>query len=112
MLSTRCTGGVTVTITSTGFCNVRLAPCAQRWPCCGRQRRSGSALAELVVQRAGSAVDGEARRRHFKMLTARAITSAAVTREMPDCAVIASFAQRDNGIESVGLKAAAFVNDT
>ena len=46
------------------------------------------------------------------MFTARAITSAAVTRDTDACSIIASFAHRDIGIVSVGLKAVALVNDT
>ena len=44
------------------------------------------------------------------MLTARETTSATVTIEMADCTVIAILAQRDSGITSVGLNAAALVN--
>jgi hypothetical protein len=44
------------------------------------------------------------------MLTARETTSVTVTIEMTDCTVIATFAQRDMGMVSVGLNAAAFVN--
>src|SRR5215471_12055866 len=40
---------------------------------------------------------------YFRMLTARATISATVTMEMTDCRAIASFAQRDSGITSVGL---------
>ena len=47
---------------------------------------------------------------YFKMLTARATISATVTMEMTDCRVMASFAQRDSGITSVGLNADALVN--
>ena len=47
---------------------------------------------------------------YWRMLTARATTSATVTIEMADWSVIASFAQRDSGITSVGLNAAALVN--
>ena len=47
---------------------------------------------------------------YFKMLTARATTSATVTMEMTDCRAMASFAQRDSGITSVGLNADALVN--
>jgi len=46
------------------------------------------------------------------MLTARAMTNAAVTRETADCSIIDSFAHRDSGIVSVGLNAVALVNDT
>ncbi len=45
-----------------------------------------------------------------KMLTARATTSATVTRDTADCRVIAIFDQRDSGMVSVGLKAVALVN--
>ena len=47
---------------------------------------------------------------YFRMLTARATISATVTMETIDCKVMASFAQRDSGITSVGLNAAALVN--
>jgi hypothetical protein len=45
------------------------------------------------------------------MLTARATTSATVTIETADCTVMAILAQRVSGMTSVGLKAAALVND-
>jgi hypothetical protein len=48
---------------------------------------------------------------YLRMLTARATTRATVTIEMADCAVMPIFAQRDSGMTSVGLKAAALVND-
>ena len=47
---------------------------------------------------------------YFKMLTARATISATVMMEMTDCRAMASFAQRDSGITSVGLNADALVN--
>jgi hypothetical protein len=46
---------------------------------------------------------------YFRMLTARATTSATVTMEMTDCRAMASFAQRDSGRTSVGLNADALV---
>ena len=48
---------------------------------------------------------------HFRMLTARATTRATVTIETAACTVMAIFAQRDSGMTSVGLKAAALVNE-
>ena len=45
------------------------------------------------------------------MLTAREITSATVTSEIPDCARNVAFAQCDSGKVSVGLNAVALVND-
>jgi hypothetical protein len=50
-------------------------------------------------------------KRYLRMLTARATTRAMVTIEMEACAVMPIFAQRDSGMVSVGLKAAALVND-
>jgi hypothetical protein len=47
---------------------------------------------------------------YWRMLTARATTRATVTIEIADCRVMASFAQRESGITSVGLNAAALVN--
>ena len=47
---------------------------------------------------------------YFRMLTARATISATVTMEMTDWRAMASFAQRDSGITSVGLNADALVN--
>lgn len=47
----------------------------------------------------------------LKMLTAREMTSATVTSEIADCIRNITFAQRDNGIVSVGLNAVALVND-
>ena len=49
---------------------------------------------------------------YFRMLTARAMTSATVITEITDCVSIVSFAQRVMGITSVGLNAIAFVNET
>ena len=49
---------------------------------------------------------------YFRTLTARAITRPIVARATIDCAIIASFAQRDSGIVSVGLKAVALVKLT
>ena len=66
---------------------------------CGVNRRPGSGLA------VGASAPG-----YFKMLTARATISATVTMEMTDCRAMASFAQRDSGITSVGLNADALVN--
>ncbi len=48
---------------------------------------------------------------YLRMLTARATTRATVTIETAACTVMPIFAQRDNGITSVGLNAAALVND-
>ena len=48
---------------------------------------------------------------HFKMLTARATTSTTVPSDTIDCSIIAIFAHRANGKVSVGLNAAALVND-
>jgi hypothetical protein len=48
---------------------------------------------------------------YLRMLTERATTSATVISETADCANIVSFAHRDIGMTSVGLKAVAFVND-
>ena len=50
--------------------------------------------------------------RYFRTLTARAITSAAVTRETADCSIIASLVHLDIGMVSVGLNAVALVNET
>src|SRR5579871_907170 len=46
---------------------------------------------------------------HCKMLTARAITSPRMNREVIACTVMAALAQRASGITSVGLKAVALV---
>ena len=45
------------------------------------------------------------------MFTARDTTRATVTIEMSACTVIATLAQRDMGMTSVGLNAEAFVKD-
>ena len=50
--------------------------------------------------------------RQGSTLTARAMTRMAVTSDTADCSIIATLAQRDSGIVSVGLKAAALVNET
>src|SRR5262249_43853859 len=46
---------------------------------------------------------------YFRMLTARAITSPKMTREVAACMVMAALAQRASGITSVGLNAVALV---
>jgi len=46
---------------------------------------------------------------YFKMLTARAITRPMTARHAVACTAIASFAQREIGITSVGLNAVALV---
>ncbi len=46
---------------------------------------------------------------HRKMLTARAITSPRMNREVTACTVMAALAQRASGITSVGLNAVALV---
>jgi hypothetical protein len=46
------------------------------------------------------------------MFTARAATSSTVIADAADSTSMSDFAQRVSGIESVGLKATAFVNDT
>ena len=48
--------------------------------------------------------------RHFKMLTARATTRIATTREMASSAIIMSFIQALTADTSVGLKAVAVAN--
>jgi hypothetical protein len=45
------------------------------------------------------------------VFTARAITSATSTSELADWMVIASLAQRDNGMTSVGLNAVVLVKE-
>lgn len=49
---------------------------------------------------------------YFKMFTARAITSAVVDRAIALCTAMRSFAQRVNGIVSVGENAVALVKLT
>ena len=49
---------------------------------------------------------------YLKMLTARAVTSKMLIAETADSESISIFAQRLNGIASVGLNAIEFVNDT
>jgi hypothetical protein len=49
---------------------------------------------------------------YLRMFTARATTITASERLIADCTSISIFAQRLSGSVSVGLKAAAFVNDT
>ena len=61
--------------------------------------------ANVTYQEAAPSTEG-----YFRMLTARATISATVTMEMTDCRVMASLAQRDSGITSVGLNAEALVN--
>ena len=70
------------------------------------------ALVPLLLLGARHRGDRRARRSdHFKMLTARATTSTTVPSDTTDCSIIAIFAQRTNGKVSVGLNAAALVND-
>ena len=47
----------------------------------------------------------------FRMLTALAATSASVSSEIPDSAIIKSFARSDSGMVSVGENAVALVNE-
>ena len=49
---------------------------------------------------------------YLKMLTERAATSRMLTADTPDSESISIFARRVSGIESVGLNAIEFVNDT
>ena len=72
-------------------------------------RSQGRAPGELAGRAPGLAAGAPAPG-YFRMLTARATISATVTMETTDCKVMASFAQRDSGITSVGLNAAALVN--
>ncbi len=51
------------------------------------------------------------RRCYRRMLTARAMTRTTVTIDTADCSSMAVFAHRDSGMTSVGLDAAALVND-
>lgn len=48
---------------------------------------------------------------YLKILTARAMTRATVTNEIRDLASIVSFAHRESGMTSVGLKAVALVKE-
>lgn len=47
----------------------------------------------------------------MRMLTARAMTRARVASETRDCPSMVSFAHRESGMTSVGLKAVALVNE-
>ena len=58
------------------------------------------------TRRAGTGQEGR-----YRMLTARAITSAPTPSDTADCTAIVSLAHRASGITSVGLNAVAFVND-
>ena len=57
-----------------------------------------------AVRRAREPEDG-----YLKMLTARAITSPRMAREVAACTVMAALAHRASGITSVGLNAVALV---
>ncbi len=71
----------------------------------GREKREPRDLAvELGARAQAAGAPG-----YFRMLTARATIRATVTMETADCKVMASLAQRDSGITSVGLNAAALV---
>jgi len=86
-----------------------------------------AAWAPAVVPRAGAAAlrigrvtRGRVTRRpravcgarcYRRMLTARAMTRTTVTIDTADCSSMAVFAHRDSGMTSVGLNAAALVND-
>ena len=61
----------------------------------------------LLVGRPGAGGRPRPRARHFKMLTARATTRIATTREMASSAIIMSFIQGFTADTSVGLKAVA-----
>ena len=70
----------------------------------GRPARPGPAL-----DTAGTA--GERGEAYLRMLTARAITKAKVSKATAACTSISIFAHRERGMTSVGLKAVALVND-
>jgi hypothetical protein len=69
---------------------------------------AGSEHASIIVGRPSRrGRTGATRARHFKMLTARATTRIATTREMASSAIIMSFIQGFTADTSVGLKAVA-----
>ena len=67
---------------------------------------AGSEHGSIIV-RGRLGVGGATGARHFKMLTARATTRIATTREMASSAIIMSFIQGFTADTSVGLKAVA-----
>ena len=78
--------------------------------CAARCKETDGARAEhgsIMVRGALSARPGGGPARHFKMLTARATTRMATTREMASSAIIMSFIQGFTAETSVGLKAVA-----
>jgi hypothetical protein len=68
---------------------------------------AGSEHGSIIVRGASRRVAGATGARHFKMLTARATTRIATTREMASSAIIMSFIQGFTADTSVGLKAVA-----
>ena len=69
----------------------------------GREPFDGSRKSSIATVSRGAG--------YLRILTARAMTSAASISESADCTSIVSFAQCDSGMTSVGLNAVAFVND-
>jgi hypothetical protein len=68
---------------------------------------AGSEHGSIIVREPSRRGAGATRARHFKMLTARATTRIATTREMAASAIIMSFIQGFTADTSVGLKAVA-----
>ena len=68
---------------------------------------AGSEHGSIIVRGPARRGAGATRARHFKMLTARATTRIATTREMASSAIIISFIQGFTADTSVGLKAVA-----
>jgi hypothetical protein len=73
----------------------------------GAARRARDA-ARQTRTRPGGRAEREGR---YRMLTARAMTSAPTESDTADWTAIVSLAHRASGITSVGLNAVAFVND-
>jgi len=98
---------------------------ARRWRCVGlgepvvpralghlHEKRSGLAVDMAQRVKRTSAEDDRGRPRYYlRMLIARAATMSASTRLAAASTSMSIFAQRLNGIVSVGLKAVAFVNE-
>jgi hypothetical protein len=101
------------------FTRLRASPCAT-----GRRQRAGPPrlrrLARALCVDARRlrlhlhmrTVGADAQIAYWRMFTARATTITARLNDIADCASISIFAHRLSGIVSVGLNAAAFVNET
>jgi hypothetical protein len=77
----------------------------------GRAARQPGGRGTRPGRRGRGPAGGAEREGRYRMLTARAMTSAPTESDTADWTAIVSLAHRASGITSVGLNAVAFVND-